>query len=69
MIIASLRIHQVEPRETVKKEHAEDKESGITQLWGWVSPVATARACVLSVTSDKFKKHEGKATLSHRPNT
>lgn len=58
MKIASLRIHQVEPRKTVLKEHTEKPESGITQLWGWVSPEATARACMLSVTSEKLEGHE-----------
>lgn len=60
MTIASLRIHEVAPLKDVQKEHKEDPENGVKQLWGWVSPVATARACVLSVTNNKkFKgRHE-----------
>jgi len=59
MTIASMRIHQVEPRKTVQKEHADIPESGIKQLWGWVSPEATARACILSLESKKFEgRHE-----------
>jgi len=53
MTIASLRIHEVESLKNVQKEHKEQPESGITQLWGWVNPEATARACMLSVTNNK----------------
>lgn len=58
--IALLRIHQVEPLEAVQKEHEENwDESGVKQLWGWVNPEATARACLLSVAeSDKWKGAE-----------
>lgn len=64
-ISSSVRIHQVEPRKTVQKEHAEIAESGIKQLWGWVSPEATARACILSLESKKFEgRHESAFTSS-----
>lgn len=50
MNIACLRIHQVEPRKTVQKEHEEQWDSSaVRQLWGWVNPEATARACLLAV--------------------
>ncbi|KAH9904757.1 putative UDP-galactose 4-epimerase [Xylariomycetidae sp. FL2044] len=51
--IACLRIHEVAPREAVKKEHREKwEETGVKQLWGWVNPTATARACLLGATAD-----------------
>ena len=50
--IACLRIHEVENRSEVLKEHKENwDEAGVKQLWGWVNPVATARACLLGVTN------------------
>ncbi|KAJ9498190.1 hypothetical protein H2202_006341 [Exophiala xenobiotica] len=56
MNIAVLRIHEVAPRKDVQKEHKEDwDQAGVKQLWGWVNPVATARACLAGVESDKFK--------------
>jgi len=58
MKIASLRIHEVAPLKDVQKEHEETPESAYTQLWGWISPVATARACLLSCTSDKLEGHQ-----------
>ena len=61
MKIASLRIHEVAPLKDVQKEHEETPESAYTQLWGWISPVATARACLLSCTSDKLEGHQSKA--------
>ncbi|KAF3023702.1 hypothetical protein E8E14_013893 [Neopestalotiopsis sp. 37M] len=56
MKVACLRIHEVAGREDVRQEHKENwEEAGVKQLWSWVSPVATARACLLSVTeADKF---------------
>lgn len=55
--IAALRIHEVAPRAHVKKEHDQDWEgSGVKQLWGWVHPTATARACLLGVEkADNFQ--------------
>jgi nucleoside-diphosphate-sugar epimerase len=48
--IACLRIHEVAQRMDVAKEHSEDWDgAGVKQLWGWVSPTATARACLLAV--------------------
>lgn len=53
MKIACLRIHEVETKQNVLDEHKENwHDAGVKQLWGWVHPVATARACLLSVTSD-----------------
>ena len=59
MRVASLRIHQVEPLKDVRDEHEREPKSGITQLWGWVSPHETAKACLLACTTDKFEGHEG----------
>jgi nucleoside-diphosphate-sugar epimerase len=55
--IACLRIHEVAPRADVAQEHKDDWEgAGVKQLWGWVHPVATARACLASIESaDKFE--------------
>ncbi|EAL84855.1 NAD-dependent epimerase/dehydratase family protein [Aspergillus fumigatus Af293] len=57
MKIACLRIHEVAPLKDVQKEHQEDWENAaVKQLWGWVSPQATARACLLAVErSDNFE--------------
>ncbi|KAJ9632287.1 hypothetical protein H2203_000691 [Taxawa tesnikishii (nom. ined.)] len=56
MKIACLRIHEVAPLADVQKEHKEDWENAaVKQLWGWVNPVATARACLLAVESDKLE--------------
>lgn len=54
--IACLRIHEVAPRADVKKEHSENWDgAGVKQLWGWVHPQATARACLLAIEkSDAF---------------
>ncbi|KAK8073613.1 hypothetical protein PG994_004512 [Apiospora phragmitis] len=58
MKVACLRIHEVAPRKDVLQEHDEDwVAAGVKQLWGWVSPVATARACLLAVT--KADQYEG----------
>lgn len=57
--IACMRIHEVAPLKDVQKEHEEDWENaGVKQLWGWVNPEATARACLLAVTSEKMKGFE-----------
>lgn len=56
MDVASMRIHEVAPLKDVQKEHSEQwEEAGVKQLWGWVNPEATARACMLAVTSEKMK--------------
>jgi len=57
MKIACLRIHEVAPLKDVQKEHEEDWDAAaVKQLWGWVHPDATARACLLSVEkSDNFE--------------
>ncbi|KAK5697083.1 hypothetical protein LTR17_024024 [Elasticomyces elasticus] len=57
MKIACLRIHEVLPRKAVTEEHAGDwVGSAIGQLWGWVHPTATARACLAAVeNSDNFE--------------
>ncbi|KAL4920043.1 hypothetical protein BDW62DRAFT_209217 [Aspergillus aurantiobrunneus] len=50
MNIACLRIHEVAPLRDVRAEHEREWEAaGVRQLWGWVSPAAVARACVLAV--------------------
>jgi len=54
MRIACMRIHAVETRENVAKGHAEDWQgSAVKELWGWVNPTATARACLLAVWDDE----------------
>lgn len=55
--IACLRIHEVETRANVLKEHKDNwQDAGVKQLWGWVNPVATARACLAGVTnSDRWE--------------
>lgn len=56
MNIACMRIHEVAPLKDVQKEHQEDWENAaVKQLWGWVNPTATARACLLAVETDKLK--------------
>lgn len=57
MKIACMRIHEVEKKEEVLKEHKENwDDAAVKQLWGWVNPVATARACLLGVTnSDRWE--------------
>ncbi|KAL4803401.1 hypothetical protein BDV18DRAFT_162965 [Aspergillus unguis] len=63
MNIACLRIHEVAPLKDVQKEHEENwEESGVRQLWGWVSPEATARACLLSV--EKAENLKGMEVLN-----
>lgn len=50
MRISCMRIHQVEPKKKVREEHENNwEESAVKQLFGWVSPEATARACLLAV--------------------
>lgn len=58
--IASLRIHEVAALKDVQKEHQEDWENiAVKQLWGWVHPQATARACLAAVEkSDNWKGAE-----------
>ena len=55
--IACLRIHEVATRKEVREEHEGNWEgSGVKQLWGWVHPQATARACLLAVEkADNFQ--------------
>ncbi|KUJ07896.1 putative UDP-galactose 4-epimerase [Mollisia scopiformis] len=56
MNIACLRIHEVAPLKDVQKEHQENwDKAAVMQLWGWVNPEATARACLLAVETDKVK--------------
>lgn len=55
--IACLRIHEVAPLKDVRKRHKERwHESGVRQLWGWVSPRAVARACLLAVEKSESIK-------------
>jgi len=55
--IASLRIHQVASKAECKKDHDEDETVAKRQLWAWVSPAATARACLAAVEAD-FEGHQ-----------
>ena len=56
MNIAVLRVHEVAPLAAVRKEHEDDWDAaGVKQLWSWVSPEATARACLKGVESEKVK--------------
>lgn len=58
MKIACMRFHQVGALEEVRREHEADwVERGVKQLWGWVNPAATARACLLSV--ERCEQWEG----------
>ena len=58
MKIACMRIHAVASREEAQKGHKENwEDSAVKSLWGWVSPDATARACLLSV--EKAEKLNG----------
>jgi len=51
-----MRIHEIAPKSDVEKEHQENWENaGVKQLWGWVNPTATARACLLAVETDNIK--------------
>lgn len=58
MKVASLRIHRVGTVKEAQEEYAASPDIAARNLWGWVSPAATARACLLSVTSDKLIGHE-----------
>ncbi|AEO68725.1 uncharacterized protein THITE_2118319 [Thermothielavioides terrestris NRRL 8126] len=56
MRVACLRIHQVGTRREVVEDYEKDHEKAVRQLWGWVSPAATARACLLAVErADRFE--------------
>jgi len=52
--VASFRIHEVSPLKDIERTEEEDAR----QLWAWVNPTATARACLLGVTGGKFEGHE-----------
>lgn len=60
MKIACLRIHQVAPLKHVQDEHEKKWEtSAVKQLWSWVNPEATARACMLAIeNADNFEGAE-----------
>lgn len=45
------------------KRFGVDAEVGVRELWCWVNPEATARACFLSIDGNRFKGHEGKLEL------
>ncbi|KAK2755561.1 hypothetical protein FQN54_006501 [Arachnomyces sp. PD_36] len=58
MNIACMRIHEVAPLKDVAKKHKENWDvAAVKQLWGWVHPVAVARACLLSI--EKAEKVNG----------
>ena len=67
--IACLRIHEVATRRKVAEEHASDWESvAVRQLFGWVHPEATARACLAAI--EKSDNFEGCEVFNiHAPNT
>lgn len=67
--IACMRFHEVATREAVRKHHEADWEGGgVKQLWGWVRPEATARACLLSL--EKWDNYEGMEVFNvHAPTT
>lgn len=67
--IACMRFHEVATREAVRKHHEADWEGGgIKQLWGWVRPEATARACLLAL--EKWDNYEGMEVFNvHAPTT
>lgn len=69
MKIACMRFHEVAPREKVRKHHADDWEGGgVKQLWGWVRPEATARACLAAL--EKWDNYEGMEVFNvHAPTT
>jgi len=69
MKIACMRFHEVATRENVHKHHASDWEgAGVDQLWGWVRPEATARACVAAL--EKWDNYEGMEVFNiHAPTT
>ena len=60
MNIACMRIHAVASREEAQQGHNERwEDSAVKSLWGWVSPEATARACLLTVEkNDSFSGAE-----------
>lgn len=60
MKIAGLRIHEVASRQYVRDEHARLwDETAVKQLFGWVHPNATARACLAAIeNSDNFNGFE-----------
>ncbi|KAL4976007.1 hypothetical protein BDW66DRAFT_166748 [Aspergillus desertorum] len=48
--IACLCIHEVAPLNDMQTEHEKNwQDAAVNQLWEWVSPQATARACLLAV--------------------
>lgn len=67
--IACMRFHEVKRRKAVQEHHEQDWESGgVKQLWGWVSPEATARACLLAL--EKWDNYEGMEIFNvHAPTT
>lgn len=69
MKIACMRFHEVATREHVNKHHASDWDgAGVKQLWGWVRPEATARACLAAL--EKSDNYEGMEIFNvHAPNT
>lgn len=69
MKIACMRFHEVSARQQVYDHHARDWEgAGVKQLWGWVSPEATARACVAAL--EKWDNYEGMEVFNvHAPTT
>jgi nucleoside-diphosphate-sugar epimerase len=69
MKIACMRIHEVGKRDEVRKHHADDWEgAGVDQLWGWVHPEATARACVAAL--EQSDNYEGMEIFNiHAPTT
>lgn len=67
--IACMRFHEVKKRKEVQEHHLQDWEGGgVKQLWGWVHPEATARACLLAL--EKWDNYEGMEVFNvHAPTT
>lgn len=60
MSIASMRFHAVKNLRLVQQDWADKPDAEAQEMWAWTSPVAAARACLLSIDADRFEGHEGK---------
>ncbi|KAK4183022.1 hypothetical protein QBC35DRAFT_456716 [Podospora australis] len=57
--IACLRIQQIDAKKAVEEDYEGNHEKQVKQLWGWVSPAAVGRACLLAVeNADRFEGME-----------
>ncbi len=62
--IASLRFHAC--IDALPPKHYTSMAVGAKELWGWVSYTATARACLLGITSEGWKGNEVFQIVSER---